>query len=45
MNNTVKQPPVQQPQKPQEHAGFLFSSSIEILDPESGEVILQQRCD
>lgn len=31
--------------KPQEMAGFYFSSSIRIIDPESKEILLNQRFD
>ena len=31
--------------KPNEHAGFHFSSSMKIIDPNSGQVLLQMRCD
>lgn len=31
--------------KPNENAGFYFSSSIKITDPESGQVLVQMRCD
>jgi hypothetical protein len=31
--------------KPNEQAGFHFSSSIKITDPNSGEVLVQMRAD
>jgi hypothetical protein len=31
--------------KPNENAGFYFSSSIKITDPETGQVLVQMRCD
>lgn len=31
--------------KPNEYAGYYFSSSLKITDTESGKVILQMRCD
>lgn len=31
--------------KPNENAGFYFSSSLRITDPETGQVLLQTRCD
>ena len=31
--------------KPNDTAGFYFSSSIKITDPESGEILLHKRCD
>lgn len=49
MDNTTetnhKQPQSQVEKKPNENAGFAFSSSIKITDPNSGEVILQKRAD
>lgn len=45
-----QQPPKteQQPQperKPNEHAGFHFSSALKITDPDTGEVLVQMRAD
>lgn len=31
--------------KPNEYAGYYFSSSLKITDPDSGKVILHMRCD
>jgi hypothetical protein len=31
--------------KPNENAGFYFSSSLKITDPETKQVLLQMRCD
>jgi hypothetical protein len=31
--------------KPNENAGFYFSSSLKITDPGTGQVLLQMRCD
>lgn len=31
--------------KPNENAGFYFSSSLKITDPVTGQVLLQMRCD
>ncbi len=40
------EPRVRQPaNKPNEQAGFHFSSSIKITDPNSGEVLVQMRAD
>lgn len=46
--------PQQQPQqqqntqnterKPNEHLGIVFSETLTIRDPNSGEILLQQRC-
>lgn len=33
----------QQTSKPQEIAGFAFSSSIKIFDPNTGQVLIQKR--
>ena len=32
-------------QKPDEHAGFVFSSAIKIFDPKTEEVLVQKRGD
>lgn len=37
--------PKQVENKPNEYAGYYFSSSLKITDPESGKVILHMRCD
>lgn len=37
--------PVMQEAKPNDQAGFYFSSSIKISDPNTGEVLIQMRCD
>jgi hypothetical protein len=31
--------------KPDEHAGFIFSSAIKIFDPKTSEVLVQKRGD
>lgn len=31
--------------KPDEHAGFIFSSAIKIFDPQTSEVLVQKRGD
>jgi hypothetical protein len=38
-------PPQIEERKPNENAGFYFSSSIKITDPETGRVLVQMRCD
>lgn len=45
--NTEKQEPKQsQPEKkPNETGGFCFSSHVKITDPNTGEVLVQQRGD
>jgi hypothetical protein len=47
---TEQQPPKTEQQsqperKPNEHAGFHFSSALRITDPETGEVLVQIRAD
>jgi hypothetical protein len=46
-NNENKQPvePTNVEKKTNEQAGFYFSSSLKISDPETGEVLVQMRCD
>jgi len=41
--NEVKQPA--QERKPNEQAGFHFSSSLKITDPNTGQVLVQMRAD
>ena len=42
----VKQPqPMQPERKPNEQAGFYFSSSLKITDPNTGQVLVQMRAD
>lgn len=36
---------VENEKKPNEQAGFHFSSSLKIVDPDSGQVLLQKRAD
>jgi hypothetical protein len=38
-------PPQNEERKPNENAGFYFSSSLKITDPETGRVLVQMRCD
>lgn len=48
MNKTVeqtKEAPEQPEKKPNENAGFYFSSSIKIFDPETQEILVQTRGD
>ena len=47
MAEPFDQKPEENPQerKPNDTAGFYFSSGIKITDPESGEVLLQMRAD
>jgi hypothetical protein len=37
--------PVQNERKPNEQAGFHFSSALKITDPETGQVFVQMRAD
>jgi hypothetical protein len=37
--------PVQPERKPNEQAGFHFSSALKITDPDTGEVLVQMRVD
>lgn len=43
----IQQNPTPKPveNKPNEYAGYYFSSSLKITDPDSGKVILHMRCD
>lgn len=43
--NNQKETQSQVEKKPNESAGFLFSSSIKITDPVTGQVLVQQRAD
>lgn len=42
-NKNIPQPKVEK--KPNENVGFSFSSSVKIIDPETGQVLVQQRAD
>jgi hypothetical protein len=45
-NNNQKVEPAQKPErKPNDTAGFYFSSGIKITDPETGQVLLHKRAD
>ena len=50
-SNSTQRPILKEPKmgqstnKPNEQAGFHFSSSIKITDPKSGEVLVQMRAD
>lgn len=44
-NKNIEQSEKNTEKKPNENAGFYFSSSIKITDPESGQILLQMRCD
>lgn len=41
----LEQEKTPQDKKPNDQAGFYFSSSIKIFDPNSGKVLIQKRCD
>ena len=45
--NSKKNQPQEKPveKRPDEQVGFHFSSSIKITDPDTGEVLVQMRCD
>jgi hypothetical protein len=47
VNNNSEQKPekIQQESMPNEHGGFYFSTALKITDPETGEVLVQQRAD
>jgi hypothetical protein len=47
MNESIEnlEQPAEKPSKPDEKGGFYFSSSIKIFDPNTEEVLVQQRGD
>jgi len=45
MNTETQKQPVAKPEKkPNERVGVRFSSAFTIKDPETGKVLVQQRC-
>ena len=45
MNKNTEEQKIVQEKKPNESAGFYFSSSIKIFDPNTKEIIVQKRGD
>jgi hypothetical protein len=45
LNNIVSTKDKELDKKPNEHIGFMFSSSVKIFDPVTKEVLVQKRAD